>query len=255
MISIKSILKSSYKKLAFTTLILCVTSQISAEKLTYNGAYYMSGLMTNLAQMTISTSTVKTSKKSFIHTSLEITTFSKWDNFFKMRDIYETFIDPTTQRSSMYKRNIYEGGYAKTEKYIFKSDKKTVTSTSKVGKRAEKTKNFNVNPNAIDIVAMMRKLRSIDFAKYKVGQTLAMSIIFDEKEFPVSIKYMGKETISAGCLGKKECFKLSISAQSAKLKGKDQNLVWLTTDAKRIPALIKFSIPVGVGQITIASVN
>jgi hypothetical protein len=30
-------------------------------------------------------------------------------------------------------------------------------------------------------------------------------------------------------------------------------LIWLTADAKKIPTLIKFSIPVGTGQLTLTS--
>ena len=36
-------------------------------------------------------------------------------------------------------------------------------------------------------------------------------------------------------------------------KGKDKNLIWLTADDKKIPALMKFSIPVGTGQIALSS--
>jgi hypothetical protein len=39
------------------------------------------------------------------------------------------------------------------------------------------------------------------------------------------------------------------------LKGKDQNIIWLTADSKKIPALIKFSIPVGTGQLKLSSVS
>jgi hypothetical protein len=66
---------------------------------------------------------------------------------------------------------------------------------------------------------------------------------------------MGKETVNAGNLGKKECYKLSISAKTDALKGKDKNLIWLTADANKIPALLKFSIPVGTGQLTLTSAS
>ena len=89
----------------------------------------------------------------------------------------------------------------------------------------------------------------------KPGQAVAFKLVFDEKEYPVSIRLIGKETVQAGNLGKKECYKLSIMANTNKLKGKDKNLVWLTADAKKVPALIKFSIPVGVGQLTLTSAS
>ena len=66
---------------------------------------------------------------------------------------------------------------------------------------------------------------------------------------------MGNETVTAGNLGKKECHKISIGAKTDALRGKDKNLIWLTADAKKIPALMKFSIPVGTGQLTLSSAS
>jgi hypothetical protein len=48
---------------------------------------------------------------------------------------------------------------------------------------------------------------------------------------------------------------MSIAAKTDKLKGTDKNLIWLTNDAKKIPVLIKFSIPVGTGQLTLSSAS
>jgi hypothetical protein len=93
----------------------------------------------------------------------------------------------------------------------------------------------------------------MDFTKFKVGQTVSFMIVFDEKQVPVTLKYMGKEIISAGNLGKKECHKMSIGAKTDALKGKDKNLIWLTADSKKIPTLLKFSIPVGTGQLALTS--
>jgi len=66
---------------------------------------------------------------------------------------------------------------------------------------------------------------------------------------------MGKETISVGNLGNKECYKIAIGARTKVLKGKDQNIIWLTADSKKIPALIKFSIPVGTGQLRLSNAS
>ena len=54
--------------LVFTTL---VNAQIKpGERLVFVGSYNMSGLMTQIAQVTMQTNTVSTSKKTFLHLSL-----------------------------------------------------------------------------------------------------------------------------------------------------------------------------------------
>jgi hypothetical protein len=235
--------------------ITTVNSQTikAGEKLVYTGSYNMSGLMTQLAQVTMATENVSTSKNTYLHLSCELSTYSKWDSFFKIRDIYESYVNPGTLKPSLYKRSIDEGGYTKKEKYVFKGN--TINSTVKKRNRPETQKTFTIGGSTQDVVSLLYKLRSMDLSKFKVGQTQSLMIVFDEKQIPVTLKYMGKETVNAGNLGKKECYKISIGAKTDALKGKDKNLIWLTADNKKIPALLKFSIPVGTGQLTLTSAS
>ncbi len=225
----------------------------AGEKLVYVGSYNMTGLMTQLAQVTLSTETVTTSKNTFLHLNCELSTYAKWDKFFKIRDIYESYVDPTTLKPSLYKRSIDEGGYTKKEKYIFKGN--SVTSTVKKRTKPETTKTFTIGGATQDAISMMYKLRTMDLSKMKTGQMQSFTIVFDEKQIPVTVKLLGTETVSAGNLGQKSCYKLSIGAKTDALKGKDKNLIWLTADAKKIPALMKFSIPVGTGQLALSSAS
>ena len=223
------------------------------EKLVYAGSYNMSGLMTQLAQVTMTTENVTTAKNTYLHLNCELSTYSKWDSFFKIRDIYESYVNPTNLKPSLYKRSIDEGGYKKKEKYVFKAN--TITSTVKKRTYPESQKKFTIGGSTVDVVTLLYKVRSMDLSKLKVGQTQSMMIVFDEKQIPVTLKFMGKETVNAGNLGKKECYKLSIGAKTDALKGKDKNLIWLTADTKKVPALIKFSIPVGTGQLALTSAS
>ncbi len=228
---------------------------VHSENLIYAGSYNMKGLMTQLAQITIQSNSVKTSTKTFTHFAITAATFSKWDSFFKMRDLYESYVDPVTMKPSLYKRNISEGNYTKTEKYIF-NNSGIIQSTVSVKNRRPVGRAFRVGGATTDVVTMFFKLRKIDFERCSVGQIIPFVVVFDQKEYPVSVKYMGKEVVkNAGNLGTKTCYKLSISAKTNALRGSDKNLIWLTADASRIPALVRFSIPVGVGQITLSSAH
>jgi hypothetical protein len=239
---------------SFFSITVAKSQTIKAgEKLVFAGSYNMSGLMTQLAQVTMSTENVTTAKNTYLHLSCELSTYTKWDSFFKIRDIYESYVNPTTLKPSLYKRSIDEGGYTKKEKYVIKNN--VVNSTSKKRKKPETQKTFSIGNSTQDVISLFYKVRTMDFSKFKEGQTVSLMIVFDEKQIPVTLKYMGKETVSAGNLGKKECYKLSIGAKTDALKGKDKNLIWLTADAKKVPALLKFSIPVGTGQLALTSAS
>ena len=248
------------KKIIFVLCLVSTTLLVSAqiksnERLVYAASYNMSGLMTHIAQVTMQTETVNTSKKTFLHLSWEAATFSKWDSYFKIRDLYETYVDPVSLKPSLYKRSISEGAYTKTEKYIFNPDGKTINSSTRKKNGPESKKSFSIGGSTQDIISMIYKLRTVDLSLLKPGQSKVFVIVFDEKEYAVSVKMLGHETVSAGNLGKKDCFKMSIAAKTDKLKGTDKNLIWLTADAKRIPVLVKFSIPVGTGQLSLTSAS
>ena len=243
-------MKNNFFTICFVIVSVLGFSQIkSGEKFVYSGAYNMSGIMTPLAQITMQTSTITTAKSTYLHLSCEASTYSKWDSFFKIRDVFESYVNPNTLMPSLFKRSTNEGGFSKTEKYVFKGT--NITSTAKRKNKPTTTKIFSVGSATTDIVSVIYKLRTLDFANMKTGQSKTFMVVFDEKEVPVSVKYLAIESYNAGNLGNKNCYKLSITANTKAIKG--SNLIWLTADANKVPALIKFSIKVGVGQLTLTS--
>ena len=77
--------------------------------------------------------------------------------------------------------------------------------------------------------------------------------MFDNEELILNVKYISKETINTN-IGKKECYKLAISLKNDNsLKGNNDNILWLTADANKIPVYAKFKIAVGTGELKIKS--
>lgn len=250
----------------FIALLLCVTIPLKAqntavssnEKLVFTAAYNMSGLMTDLAEVTMETNAVKTSKATLLHLKCKATTYSKWDSFFKIRDLYESYVSPTTLKPYLYKRDINEGGYYKFMQYKFKHKSNTVESLKrkrrKDGKTWDENKNIAVGSSTNDIVTTIYKIRNLNFDGASSGKTYNFTIIFDNEEQNVSIIYKGKETINTA-IGSKTCHKLAIAAQTDIIQGSNNNLLWLTADANKIPVYAKFKIPVGNGELKIKSAS
>lgn len=252
------------KPIIFVLAMVCSLATFSqnntiaaGEKLTFTASYNMSGLLTDFAQVTMETSAVKTSKSTLLRLKCKAQTYSKWDNFFKINDLYESYVNPKTLTPYLYKREINEGGYYKFMKYNFNSKSKTVKSFKKKrrsdGTFWEEKKNLNIGTNTRDIVTTIYHIRNLDIHKASVGNTDSFTVLFDNKESVVSIKLLGKETISTN-LGKKECYKLAISLNNSDLlKGNNSNLLWLTADANKIPVYAKFKVAVGNGELRINS--
>jgi hypothetical protein len=227
----------------------------SAEKLTYTASYNMSGILTNIAEVTMETSTVKTSKATLLRLKCTAATYSKWDSFFKIRDLYESYVNPSSLTPYLYKRDINEGTYYKFMQYTFSHKTNTVKSIQRKKNNQEQKKDVKINPGTKDIVSTLYNIRLFDFKNMSVGTRKSFTIIFDREETKAQITYLGKETISTA-IGNKTCYKLAIGAQDDVLKGgSNSNLLWLTADENKIIVYGKFNIPVGNGELKIKSAS
>lgn len=224
------------------------------EKLVYTASYNMSGILTDIAEVTMETSTVTTSSATLLRLKCTAATYSKWDNFFKIRDLYESYVSPKTLTPYLYKRDVNEGNYHKFMKYTFSHKTKTVkTLQEKKGK--EENKVININSGTKDIVSTIYFIRLLNYGNLTKGAKKSLTILFDRKEVKAQITYLGKETINTA-IGSKECYKLAVGSSDTNVfQGSNDNILWLTADENRILVYGKFKIPVGNGELKIKSAS
>jgi hypothetical protein len=204
---------------------------------------------------------VNTSKATLLRLKCTATTYSKWDNFFKIRDIYESYVNPKSLAPYLYQRDIDEGGHYKFVKYNFDYKTNTVKSL-----RRQKSDNFKsgfwdrndiikFNSGTKDLVSTIYHIRTLDIYKASVGSIDSFTILFDNTETEITLTYLGKETINTN-IGNKECYKLAINVRNSDvLKGSNANILWLTADDNKIPVFAKFKVAVGNGELKIKSVS
>lgn len=226
----------------------------SGENLTFVASYSMSGIMTDIAEVKMVTSTIKTKTRELLRLKCTASTYSNWDSFFKVRDLYESYVDPISLKPALYKRSIEEGTYKKELKYLFKRKSKIAVSTlNKKGYKDYKT-NVPIDNATLDIVSSIYNARILDYESMANGSTTVLKLIVDSKVQTVSIKYLGKESIRVANSGKKDCYKLSIGFGGSEIEDiKGGKYIWITADEDRLPALIKANIPVGSIQIRLST--
>lgn len=227
------------------------------EKLVFTASYNMSGLLTDLAQVTMETNEVKTSKSTLLHLKCKARTFTKWDNFFKINDLYESYVHPSSLKPYLYKRDISEGGYYKFMQYNYNHKTNTVKSLKRKrrgdGTYWDENKNLTISSNTKDLVATLYHIRNLDIHKASIGSADTFTVLMDNEEFKVTLTLLAKETINTN-IGKKECYKLAIAINKNNLlEGTNSNLLWLTADKNKIPVYAKFKVPVGNGELRIQS--
>ena len=245
--------------IAFVLLTLTSSGQNKAigpnEKLTFTASYKMSGFLTDLARVTMETSEVQSGSNTLLRLKCKAQTFKKWDNFFRINDLYESYVSAKTLKPYLYKREINEGSYYKFMQYKYDHGARTIESTKKKRRKdgkywTEKNK-LPLNSGSFDIVSLIYHIRNLDIHKAADGATDTFNVLFDNKETAVTVTMLGTETIKTK-IGSKQCYKLSIALNNSDiLKGKHTNVLWLTADDNKIPVYAKFKVAIGSGELRI----
>jgi len=159
-----------------------------------------------------------------------------FDWFFKVRDRYESYIDQEALIPWMFIRKIEEGDYSKKQNVSFNHYKKTASSDKKT---------INTPSHVQDIISAFYYARTLDFAHAAPGDTFTIMTYLDDETFPLTIKYIGKETIKTKA-GKFRCIKFHpMLLQGRVFKEQDGMTVWITDDKNKIPVRAEAEILVG----------
>ncbi len=164
--------------------------------------------------------------------------------FFKVDDLYESFINYNNGLPSFYVRNVKEGSYRQHYETVFNhtnqtlilTDKKNTSNGSKVLKSVKGVQ---------DMLSAFYYLRSFEKGQLKVGDVIDMNVWIDDEMFPFRLKVTGSEEVKTK-FGKVNCLKIIPSVISGRVfKDKEGVTLWVTNDANHIPVSIKAELAVG----------
>jgi hypothetical protein len=157
--------------------------------------------------------------------------------FYKVNDLYETYMDKEGVFPYYFKRRVNEGGYTINHDYIFKQQVQQV--------KTQDDKFYDVPAHTQDMLSAFYYARTIDFSKAKKGDVFTIDTFLDNELFPLRMKYLGKETIKIRG-GKYRCLKFLPVVQEGRIfKDEDDLNVWITDDSNRIPVLVRAKVLVG----------
>jgi hypothetical protein len=135
-------------------------------------------------------------------------------------------------------RRVDEGGYKINQDYAFKHH------VGKVDNGAGKT--FKIPIAVQDMISSFYYARTLNFKNIKKGQTFEFPCFMDDELYNLKVKYVSEEFINIR-KGKFKCMKFVPVVQTGRyFKSEEDVNFWVTSDANRIPVLVKAKIPVGV---------
>jgi Protein of unknown function (DUF3108) len=164
-----------------------------------------------------------------------------------VNDNWGAYVDATEIVTHESYRKLKEGKYKLDEliKYDHKNDKAFVQVADKATGKYGEAKEYATPDNVRDIVAGFMYLRVIDFAKYKVKDTLTVSGFFEDKSYQFKIIYFGKEVVKTD-VGKIPCHKLvPIMPDNQLFRGDNSVTAWISADGNQIPVKVDARMFIG----------
>ncbi|MBB4807793.1 hypothetical protein HNP38_003109 [Chryseobacterium defluvii] len=172
--------------------------------------------------------------------------------FFKVEDLYESFINVETGLPSFYVRNVKEGGYRQHFETVFNHDNNTLILTDKKTP-ANGSKVIKSVKGVQDMLSCFYYLRSKSPGELKVGTIINMNVWIDDEMFPFQLKVAAAENLKTK-FGTINCLKIIPSVKSGRVfKEKEGVTMWVTNDANHIPMLLKAELAVGSLKASIDS--
>nr|WP_315141452.1 DUF3108 domain-containing protein [uncultured Flavobacterium sp.] len=163
--------------------------------------------------------------------------------FFKVDDLYESYIDRETGNPYQFVRKINEGGYTKNQEGFFTP----ATNKILVKDYKHKTENtFSIPKNTQDIMSTFYYLRNYpNIDKIKPGESVSIDMFFDDETTKFKLKFIGREDITTK-FGVVSTMIFRPLVQSGRVFKEQESLtVWISDDDNKLPIRIKASLAVG----------
>jgi len=216
------------------------TSFKVGEKITYK-AYYNMGMIwiaAGIANFTVHED--KADGKDYFHVMGDGKTLKSYEWFYKVNDLYESWIDQETLLPKKFSRKVNEGNISFSSVAKFDQVEMKIYSDNKV---------YNSPKCVQDVLSSIYYARNIDYNKYSPGAKIPFNMFLDDKVYNLYIKYLGKEIITTR-YGTFKTIKIKpLLIEGTIFKDGDKMTVWVSDDANHIP--VRIESPIIIGSIKV----
>ena len=161
-----------------------------------------------------------------------------FDWFFKVRDVYETYLDTLEIRPLKFVRDINEGGYQKQQLYNFKH---------KEGLVFWKDTSHAIYPNSQDMLSALFYARTFNKDNLIQNKSFFVPIFMDEENYLLEILYLKKEEVKTD-FGVVNCMVFQPKMQEGRIFQDGEKMkIWISDDKNNL--LVKVETQIWAGSI------
>ncbi len=228
----------------------CIEQKISfdiGEALQYKVYYNWKAVWMGAGKVDFSITEKTVNNRKVFHTKAIGRTLKRYQWFYKVYDVYESYLDQENLKPLRFDRDVNEGGYTKKLRYNFDHDnqKTHIDYFYRRGELKYEDKEIDINSCTQDMLSAVYYTRNIDYNLLEMNDTIPVDVIMDGATYPVYIIYLGKENIETD-LGTFRCLKLQPALMDGYVFNEgDFMTIWATDDDNRLPLLIESPLKVG----------
>ena len=216
------------------------------EQIRYTVSYNWGPVWVNAGLVTFSVTSENFFGKPSWHLKGVGESFSSYDLLFKVRDYFDSWIDPVTFRSYDFRRHVYEGGYTLLNTLNFDFNANKVIANTKGNNNPQRTDTLPLRQCTFDMLSAIYYTRTLNFSELQPDQKRHVTILIDDAYYDIYIRPMGREIVESTDGKSYRCIKFAARmVQGTIFKGEEDVLVWVTDDANKIPIYIEAKIIVG----------
>ncbi len=228
----------------------CYEQKISfqaEEELQYKISYNWKALWMGAGTVDFSIKEESLNGQPVYHTKAIGKTFKRYEWFYKVYDVYESYLDTNSLKPVRFVRDINEGGFTKNIAYDFEFDNNQahidyMYRKDELQKQNEYTP---INFCTFDMLSSVYYTRNINYDLLAPNDTIPVEVLMDGQVYPLYMIYLGKENLKTS-FGTFRCLKIKPSLMDGDIfEGGDFMTIWATDDDNRLPLLIESPLKVG----------
>ena len=191
------------------------------------------------------------------HVSAVGRTYSSYEWFFKVRDVYESYLDKETLLPHTSIRDVHEGKYTLYDKVQFDQQKGKATSHRGKTKAEAEQKEYDIDQCMHDILSIIYFSRNLDFDQMSIGTEVPIKIFMDKEVWPLKFIYRGNEAnkkIKGS--GRFNTIKFTPQVILGDIFTEEVGMnLWVSDDQNKIPLLIESPLSVGSVKAVVKRYN
>ncbi len=226
----------------------------AGEVLHYNVKYSAAIFSTSVATATVATSSDHIDGVECYKVGAIAKTKPFYNMFFKLEDIYTTWIEKSTLRPLRSTSELKEGDYRARGSFEFDWNKGVVSTVSENLTRKDKhTKQMNLGPCSYDAIALFFNMRQIDTRNLVPNKPINLSLVLEDTVRTITFKFLERDTYYLDDIGEFRTLKFScrfVSSTDQSFKDGEEFYVWISDDLNKIPVYIES--PIRVGKVSVS---